>query len=964
MMMQTKPGGEQRFVPAILPWILAAAAAVVYLFTFNSWISLNNLGNVAKSAGWLWGPDLYNPLYFLITYPFRWLPAQWMPVAFNLFSLVCAVLTLALLARSVAILPQDRTQEQRKREKNKLGIFSGPMAWIPPVLAVVVCGLQLTFWESATSGGNELLNVLLIAYVIRNLLEFRINGEDSCLFRAALVFGLGMANSWLIFSLFPAFVIALIWIRGMSFFNSRFLLRLFLCGVAGLLLYLVLPTIYTLSANPMVNFWQALKVNLAMDKNAFLQLAIHAPINVRLLLAIFSIMPIFIMGIRWASNFGDISHNGKLLATWVLHFVHAALLVACVWVAFDPLFSPAHLGFGFPGLYYLTALSVGYFAAYFLVVSKPYPDRMGRTTPIQHGMRNLSVAVVVLLLAVSVIGLLCRNFPQVRIANGPAIRHYASQLVEKIPARAVVLSDNAEKLYLAEAALAGGPKFKDYIFLNSESLSIPAYHGFLQKQYPHDWPTGMDITSTNQVSPRFLLSTVAKLAQTRPVYYLHPSFGYYFEYFDSRPRGMTLEMLPHSTNSLSGPPLSESEIADNENFWNAADSDLKRLEPFINPPPANTNSFSVQKILKKLYLPFRPNSVARTLGMFYSQARNFWGVQAQRAGKLDAAKKSFESAIALNPENIAAQNSLAFNADLQAGVQPVVKPLRSLEDELGKFRTWQDVLKMAGPFDDPTHCLGIAMMFTQGNLYREAAREFKRVHELAPESVLSGLWLARLYTLNRMPEKSLALVSEIRRQTNELQAAGIGKAELLQTEATALLADKETEKADELLETAIHENSDDPKVLGMVVRVSSMFGRYTNALAAADRQLELLPDDPSALFNKGFVTMQLGRYEQAAPLFTRILSLQPTNYNAQLYRAIAYVKSDHLDEAQQDFESLQKVFPDRNDVNGGLAEVAWRRNDTNTAIHYYQMCVTNVPPGSPQAKFYNQRLESLKTSPP
>ena len=46
------------------------------------------------------------------------------PVALNLFSAVCAALTLGLLARSVAILPHDRTDAQREREHSDFSFLT------------------------------------------------------------------------------------------------------------------------------------------------------------------------------------------------------------------------------------------------------------------------------------------------------------------------------------------------------------------------------------------------------------------------------------------------------------------------------------------------------------------------------------------------------------------------------------------------------------------------------------------------------------------------------------------------------------------------------------------------------------------------------------------------------------------------------------------------------------------------
>ena len=50
-----------------------------------------------------------------------------------------------------SLLPYDRTHSEREREHSPLSLLSLRSAWIPPVLAVVVCGLQLSFWESASA---------------------------------------------------------------------------------------------------------------------------------------------------------------------------------------------------------------------------------------------------------------------------------------------------------------------------------------------------------------------------------------------------------------------------------------------------------------------------------------------------------------------------------------------------------------------------------------------------------------------------------------------------------------------------------------------------------------------------------------------------------------------------------------------------------------------------------------------
>jgi tetratricopeptide (TPR) repeat protein len=486
----------------------------------------------------------------------------------------------------------------------------------------------------------------------------------------------------------------------------------------------------------------------------------------------------------------------------------------------------------------------------------------------------------------------------------------------------------------------------------------------VHKQHPAEWPVPTDPSRTNQIGDIQLVTMLAKLSEKYPVYYLHPSFGYYFEYFSQVPRGLCIEMKPYPTNSFLAASLNESQVEENEKFWSASKADLRQLVSFISSPASSTNVAFKQTLLHKFQIPYEPNPTAVVLGAFYSQALNSWGVELQRQGKLAEARENFKSALELNPDNIAARSNLDLNGDLQAGRQPVVRTPKSIEEELGRFSTWQAALSVSGPFDDPTHCLGLGIIFGRGRLYREAAQEFERVHELVPDHLLTRYWLARLYLQVRLPEKAAGLVSGFRGQTDALEKSGIPKPEILQTEASALFAVNKSEQAEGLLHDAMQADPANTNLLSVVVQISSMFRRYSTADSALDRLLQINPNDTGALVSKGMLSIDSRNFKDAIPPLTHALSLQSNNYSARLYRAIAYLNSDQLDEAQQDFQSLHDAFPKSNEANGGLGEIAWRRKDTNAAIQYYRACLTNTPPGSPQAKFIGDRLDGLQQRSP
>src|SRR5437764_7813531 len=110
--MSSKPNASD-FTRTTLPWLAAAALFLIYLVTLNHWVSIRSLPVVSKITGWDWTLPSQYPLFFTVTLPFRLLPVSIRPVALNVFSAICAAMSVWLLVCSVALLPHDRTDEQR-----------------------------------------------------------------------------------------------------------------------------------------------------------------------------------------------------------------------------------------------------------------------------------------------------------------------------------------------------------------------------------------------------------------------------------------------------------------------------------------------------------------------------------------------------------------------------------------------------------------------------------------------------------------------------------------------------------------------------------------------------------------------------------------------------------------------------------------------------------------------------------
>ncbi|MFO1477938.1 MAG: tetratricopeptide repeat protein [Verrucomicrobiota bacterium] len=971
------PGHENRFVRSILPWLVAAVAMAVYLLTLNRWISFSGLPYVARATGLMWMPELtgpygsmgpFTPLLFLLTYPVRWLPVGMIPIALNVMSAVFSSITLGLLARTVALLPHDRTHEQRQREHSPFCLLTIPNAWIAPVLAVCLCGLQLMFWENATSIAGDSLNLMLLAYAVRCLMEFRLDERESWLYRAAFVYAAGMTGDWMMVGLLPGFVGAVIWIHGMRAFHLRFIWRFLVCGLIGLLFYLVLP-LAALRANTGLGFFQSVLANLQGEKELLHILWKYFPNYLLLMLATVSVLPLLLIGIRWASYFGDPSKLGIALTTAVLHLAHFTLFGICIWIAFDPMFSPMVKGMVLPGLYpclfYFGALAVGYFTGYFLLVFIPILNRMGYAPGWQFALYRLAIVGIWALLLVVPAGLVVKNLPQILVTNGPAVKHYAKLLTSNLPEKAVLLADSdftradqPSRLWLAQQYLAQQGRAEGYIFVDTAVLSVPQYQAYLQQRYGSQWPP----LPNRQLRIADMVNQLLVLSTNRPLVYLHPSFGYFFEAFYPQPNGLNLPLLTYPTNTIEVPPTPGAVIEANNRFWKETLPDLLPLTSFIQADPGE--GFNIKQwLLQQLKIPFQPNFTAVTLGKYYSLALNFWGVQLQRNGQLKDANADFVAAHDFNPDNVAAINNLQCNTNLLAGNVIGMDTTPSGDESVGKYRNWQQAVRETGPFDDPRHCYEQALVYTKANYLRQAVQQLHRIVELAPDYIPAQFWLARFYA-QQNPAKAITMVREIRKHPESLEANGIRPLELLQTEVFALYCQNKPDQAEQIMQAAMEKDPKNKDLIGIVVQMSFRFGRYTNALMGVENGLKLAPDDVTALSAAGFLNIQLGNYAKAIPYLNKAIELENNNYSARFNRALAYLQIDNLKDAKQDYEEVLRYAPNAFAAYYGLGEIAWRQKDTNAAIHNYELYLTNAPPGTAEAKSVVDRLESLQPKSP
>jgi tetratricopeptide (TPR) repeat protein len=921
-----------------LPLWIAVGAFALFVLTLSRWVSVLSLGPLVRATGDEWSPLVYQPLTYLVTLPTRLVPDAWQPLALNLLAAVCGAVTLGLLARSVILLPHDRTEAQRHTEPSEHSLLSVGTAWLPPALAVLVAALQLTFWEHATSFSGEMLDLLVLAFCAWSLLEYRLDRREGRLFRLAFIYGLGVTNNFAMIGFFPLFVTALIWIKGRSFFNARSFLGMTVCGALGLLLYLLPPVMGLFDEAP-YTFWQVLKANWSSQ---WMVLRFF-PKYVLLLVGLTSLLPLLLMAIRWPSRFGDTSHTGAALSRLMFHIVHLLFLAACLYVAFDEKFSPRQLGLGLPFLtfYYLGALAVGYFSGYFLVVFHPRARRpWDHPSALEKNVRRLTVALVVLAAVAVPAALAYRNLGLIRVTNGPALREFAMIKATQLPAGGgIVLSDDPINLRLVEIALRSKGAADQFLLLDTRLLSLASYQREIIRRQPGRWPeVANQPKAPEQFDSPTLIQMLAVAARSNRVCYLHPSFGYYFEAFHLAPYGLVYELDPCGTGEIARPALTTERIAANNKFWEQLQARLEELTRRDDPR----------------------NATLTALKRNYSLSANYWGVELQRHGDLAGAGRMFEHAIALNAENASAEINRAFNHQWQAGKRGPIEIPKSVKDRFGKFRTWDAMLGVNGPIDDPAIAFELGREFARNYQYRQSAYQFARVAEIDPPNLGTEARLAWIgvMTTGQRPDDALKAIAALRGGGRPLSVAH--QVELIRLEARAQFTKGERELAERTLQQARAKYPQDESVLDALSQIYLLSGRFADATAAIDEQLRLAPDSVRALLNRGAAAIQLKDYASALAPLNRALDLSPRNPAALMNRAIALLQTGKLEEAGKDYKLLLELAPNQFAVHYGLGEIAYRQKNRATALKHYQTYLNLAPTNSDEAVTVRARLDELR----
>ena len=945
-----------------LPLKVALSALLFYGLSVSWETTLNSLPLVAKVAGWDWIPMTSEPLTWLLTLPLRGLSAGWIPGSLNLFFAVCGALTLGILARSIELLPWDCLPEEENHWLKSL----------PVLLACAVGGLQFNFWQEATAASGAMLNQLLLAAAIWCLLEYRVAKTARWVNVAALIWGLGMAQSWVMLLNLPLFVAGLIWLRGLNFFRWSFLLRMALLGLAGFSIYALLPLVNGLNPHSPFQFGGAWLATLKNTRNALgtLYHLFRAQHLMTLVVVMYFLVPILPCLVRLKDLGGQNNSAVERFQMWLYRGLRVGLLLACLWLAFAPSVGPQQIlarefGLALPLLSfdYLNALGIGFLAGNFLFVSQIRPDRRGRglaekiNTWLRHGGATAIFAAAAALIFV---GLVARNAPALLTTHRQPLEGFGELVVSSLPAGGgVVLGEDGVKLAVIQAALSHHREKGRWQVANFALLPLSEYRAALDRQQPHGWRTAQN---QNELSRLELLTMLDKLAHANRFFFLQPSPGnVLFEVFYPQPEDAVAELKFYDENQVNGPSPLPQKIEASEKFWDAAWQ--KQMEPLsqLRSPQPSAGSKIREKIFHRLHLEPVPVLQSRVLASWYSVLLDSRGVELQRSERLPAARHRFEQALALSPNHVSAGINLRCNTRLQAGK---TLNLDSLNEMAGRFRDLRDIFRVMnndGPFDEPGLCYQLGRICQQAGWPRQTVQLMERTIALAPGEPLPKVALAELYSFWRMEAQAFDSIKRLKATMATLPPNQMAEVEVEASilEAKIWMLHTNFAKARPILQSLLEKSPNDLATAELVFKAYLSFGDLTNALELATEKLAKEPDNFIALNNRAAILLQMNRAAEAVPILNHALLL--TNLpQLRVNRAIAYFQSSNLPAAEAEYLALLNEPADVFSVHFGLAAIAEQRHDTNVAIHHYTICLSNAPAGTAKWEQTRAHLAALK----
>lgn len=204
-----------------------------------------------------------------------------------------------------------------------------------------------------------------------------------------------------------------------------------------------------------------------------------------------------------------------------------------------------------------------------------------------------------------------------------------------------------------------------------------------------------------------------------------------------------------------------------------------------------------------------------------------------------------------------------------------------------------------------------------------------------PNDVVYKMWLAKVYSLSdATAEEGTKILESIKNQD-------VGKIEIKLIEAAILQSSGKNDKADELLNSLIQQNSNDYTVLHTAGWFYLNRKEYEKADKYCKESILKNKDYPD---NYGFLMPEIlkaeGKSSEGEPYFRTAMLKEPYNYNIMLNIADYYwYTTKNSEKALEYFKFAEIVKPDEPLIKYNMALIQLSNNKIDEAINILKQCI-------------------------
>lgn len=961
-----------------LKWIplgVGGFVLIIYLITLTPWLLHRNVQDAAMAGGWSWNSSenfFVPPLLYLLSIPSRLVGGDLGVTYLNFLSLVCGTVSALFLALTIQCFPQNRTRDQRIREKSSNGTFSGSFSWVPIIVGTLIFSFQLTIWERSTAFTVEIINTALFSVIVWGIIRSRIDQSNQRLSLVALLIGISLANDGGTIGFLPFYIAGIVWVKKKDILSYHFAVGSIIAFVAGLSLYLLVPIIHPYNGIDGVSYFERLVSYLGTQKSYLLLRPFRLP---AIIFGLTSIVPVVFALVRWPGQLGDMSAVGAFFSQIMFRIFHVVFLVACLYICFDQAHSPRQSEFGSNLLYmryqFLTGLAVAYYLGYFLILLSKSPESRRRKKPVLPiGTSRIIAWGLSIIFLLAPIALLAKNYPFIQAQKSTPWKAYAESMAQSI------LADNSENIFVGGnnvnpgasynlmflRAVLPSEKAKKIIFFDASVnyLDNPTYHKFLKKAYQEKYPELPESLETQKKYTNTQIVAIFKdLVESAKGYYLNQSFGFFFEVVYSDPAGFAYSLTPYSKDNLNYPLISQSRVSEFQQF--SKDIDEKFITPLkafadLNPPSYTSKS------------GFKSLSEPEQLNFLMTSKMNDIGYRLMRSGHLDLAKTYFDMCVKHHVDNLSAEiNSFALKViSSNTGKIPSSEwqfpedMKEELNKKLQKFPSLEALLNYYGFFDNPDLNIQLARVFFENGLPRQGYQFVKRSLELNPGNY-NYYADGAVYIINQgRPDIARTILDQLKQNIKPEDLPFEDQNLAIKIESRILTSEGKLDEGVKLMEQSAQDEPDRESTLRFLASLYESVGKPNEVIAVCSRQLTRFPQDEKTLLKLALAYARNKEFEKAIETNNKALSINENFWQAVRNNAFVYGQMQNWPKVIESLQQLLKLQPR---YSQGLLEISSayeNLGDNENAIKYLEEYGLLQPEGSEIAIQIEERIEALK----